>query len=230
VQAICCQECDDPHDAKVAFDGGRYGVMCPDLGFVPVAREEIAAVVPELSQIVTALADAFGTKRRKTTPLHGETWRIGATTSQGYDVVLYFHPCLTSEHDVFALRAALSRESRSPFRLVLTARGVLPVPEAQVALLTDVIEFEASTGTLIPTSAPSVIVGAPIKRVGGAPNIYGDTLRQLIQSRIEGRAALRGRNEEAKAIESELRKRDPNAKVPSLPTIKRYLSQARGGS
>jgi hypothetical protein len=194
VQAICCQDCDDPHDAEVVFDGGQYGILCPDLGFVPLSRGQVAAVVPDLPRLVADLADAFDCKRRKTAPLQGEAWRVGAVETAGGDVTLYFHPRLKSEQDLRDLRSALSREVKSPFRLILTADGGLPFEDAKTAQLCDVVELNCETSALTATVDPGAIVGAPVKRVGGTPNIYGETLTRLIRSRVEYGIALPGRS------------------------------------
>ena len=71
VQAVACYECEEPHDAEIVFEAGRYGYFCPEIGFVPVEPAMIAGLQPDLPAIVSRLADAFECNRRKTTPLHG---------------------------------------------------------------------------------------------------------------------------------------------------------------
>lgn len=228
VQAICCQECDDPHDAQIVFEGGQYGFYCSDLGFVPLSRGQASAVTPDISCLVAALADSFVTKRRKTSPLHGETWRIGAVETAGGNVSIYFHPRLDGEQDLGDLRSALAGEVKSPFRLVLTASGGLKFEDATAARLADVVEVDSETGTLTTTVDPGTIVGAPARRAGGRPNQFGEALAGIIRSRIESGTALQGRNEEAKAILEVLRLAAPNS-TPSLSLIKSYLTNIRSG-
>jgi len=227
VQSVVCLDCDSPHDAEIVYEKGGYGYFCPDLGFVPLERALIEAVVPDFPSIVGALADGLDCKRRKSTPVQGATWRIGVVASEGGDVSLYLHASLRGEEDVAGLMAALSREVRTPYRLILTANGVLPIPDAKTALLVDVAELHPDQGRFAVLTDPRDIVDAPRKRLGGAPNRHKETLVPLIQARIQNGSALQGRNEEAIAILDILRHRTPDAKLPSLPTIRRYLTEAR---
>ena len=230
VQSVACLDCDNPHDAEIIYDAGGYGYFCPELGFVPLARALIEAVQPALPAIVAGLADAFDCKRRKSTPLLGVTWRIGTVASEGGEVSLYLHPSLQGEQYVADLMAALSREVRSPYRLILTADSTPPIPNAQTALLADVVDFAPDRMGFAVLADPRDIVEAPRKKLGGAPNRHQRTLAPLIQSRMQNGTALPGRNAEAQAIRDILRQQNPDGQIPSLPTIKRYLSEARDGS
>ncbi len=230
VQAVTCQNCDNPHDAAILFKNEQYGYICPDCGFVPVERSAVVGMLPDLPKLVAALANVFECKRRRATPLSDRTFRVGAIESVGGDVAIYFHPRLQSEQDVIDLETALSREIHSRFRLILTAEGALPFPKAKTARLDEVVEFPDDTGILFKTTDPLTIVNAPVRRVGGAPNKYAHMLIPLIQSRIQDGIALEGRNEEAKAILDFLRTQNPADKPPSLLTIKRYVTKIRGGS
>ena len=230
VQSVACLECDILHEAEIVHDDGSYGYFCPELGFVVLARALIEAVEPDFSTIVAGLADALDCKHRKSTSLQGVTWRIGTVGSEDGNVSLYFHPSLQGEKDVEDLVSALSREVRSPYRLIMTARGKLPLPDAKTALLADVVEFHLDQGAFSLLADPRDIVEAPRKKIGGAPNQYKETLVPLIQSRMQKGSALEGRNEEAKAIRDILRNRNIVGGLPSLPTIKRYVTDARGGS
>ena len=229
VQAVECIECDETHDAEIIYDAGRYGYFCPDIGFVHVDRDEIATWQPDLSAIVAGLADAFDCKRRKSAPLKGATWRIGTVPSEGGDVSLYFHPSLQDERDAADLLAHLSREIRTSHRVILTTVGTLPIPDAKTALLADTVELNSDGAVFDALVDPRDIVGVHRKRVGGAPNRHKKTLDMLIQSRMNDGTSLSGRNEEAKAIRDILRERNPAGEQPSLPTIKRYVTDARGG-
>jgi len=96
VQSVVCQDCDDPHDAEVLFEDGKYGYVCPAHGFVSLDRGSVSNIKPDVAKIVSGLADAFGCKRRKTSPVSGTTWRIGVVESLGGDIGLYLHPRLIS--------------------------------------------------------------------------------------------------------------------------------------
>jgi hypothetical protein len=77
VQSIACTECDTLHDAEIIYEQDRYGYYCPELGFIPVTRDRIRGLKPDLAMVVSGLADAMECRRRKKTPLQGETWRLG---------------------------------------------------------------------------------------------------------------------------------------------------------
>ena len=228
VQSIGCEECDSPHDAEVIFEGGEYGFNCPDLGFVPVARDDVCEVVLDLPRVVSALANAFACKRRKTSPVQGETWRIGAVDTAGGDVTLYLHPRLAGKKDWHNVTDALSREVQSAFRLIVTVEGKLPIQNAEVVRLCDTVDFDHEGSALVASVDPAIVVGAPLQRAGGAPNRYGSQLMQIIRSRAEKGTALEGRNEEAIAILETLSLDAPNTS-PSLSTIKHYLTRFRTG-
>ena len=230
VSSMVCVECDQPHDAEVVHDGGTYGYRCPDIGFVPLDRADAQAVAPDLSKLVVLLASFYDCKRRRSDPLVGQTWRIGAVASEGGDIVLYFQPRLSDEADLRRLQDALAREVAAPFRLVLTAEGRAPVPGAHVVPLFEVVEIEAATGELRPLSDLRVVVGAPVKNTGGAPNRYRAKIMDLIQRRASNREALNGINAEARAIADAFQRAHPAEQAPSLATIKRYLSEAPDGS
>lgn len=230
VQSTHCVDCDHAHDAEVVFEGGQYGYFCPQIGFVPVDRSKLIAVRPEPKNIVQGLADAFGCRRRKTTPIHGQTWRVGAVETPGGDATIYLHPRLRSSEDLQDLETALRREVRSPFRLILTAEGALMVLETKTVRLDGVVELDPLLNTMVPIADVLAIVDAPIKSSGGRPNQYGGKLDRIILARSQYRQALSGHNEEAKAIRDVFREQYPNEKPPSLPTIKRYLTKAQGGS
>lgn len=188
------------HDAEIVHEAGRYGYFCPDLGFVSVERDAISGLRPNLSGIVSSLANAFGCRRRKSAPLQGTTWRIGTVPSEGGDITLYFHPCLSDEQDALEVSAALSRDVRTAFRVILTAEGTLPLPYAKTALLKDVVDLASDLSEFSPLVDPRDIAGAPRRSSGGAPNRFQDLLAQILQSRVNDCIALEGRNAEAKAV------------------------------
>lgn len=230
VQSCACHECDDPHDAEIVWENDHYGFFCPENGFVPVERSKITGVQPNLPNLVAGLAAALDCKRRKTTPVHGMTWRIGAVETPTGDLMLYFHPLLRSAGDVRDLETALGREIRSPFRLIVTADGALSVLVGKTARLDEVAELDIVSGRMLATADVRAIVEAPRAISDGRPNQFGARLQTLIQSRIQAGNALPGRNEEAQAILIAYRDQFPNAQPPSLPTIKRYLTEERRGS
>lgn len=229
VQSVACLECDTPHDAEIANQDGSYGFFCPELGYIQVARNLIEAVEPDFSTIVAGLADAFDCKRRKSTPLQGATWRIGTIASESGDVSLYLHPSLRGEQEAASLSAALSSEIRSPYRLILTAVGKSPIPDAKIASLADVLELHSEQTGFAVVADPRDIVEAPRKNPGGAPNRHKETLVPLIQSRMRDGSALPGRNEEAKAVLAILREQGIHAKLPSLSSVNDYVTKCRGG-
>lgn len=230
VQSTHCADCDHAHDAEVVFEGGQYGYFCPQIGFVPVDRSRLIAVTPVLKKIVQGLADAFGCKRRKATPIHSQTWRVGAVETPGGDATLYLHPRLRSAEDLRDLETALRREVRSTFRLILIAEGALMVPKTKTVRLDEVVELDTVSGAMLPIADVCAIVDAPLKSSGGRPNQFGGKLDRIILARSQNRQALPGHNEEAKAIRDVFREQFPNENPPSLPTIKRYLTKAQGGS
>ncbi|WP_108819912.1 hypothetical protein [Pseudovibrio sp. Alg231-02] len=229
VQSVVCEECDWPHDAELVFDTNRYGYFCPTLGFLEPERASLTGLYTDLQAVVSGLANAFGCKRCKSSPVHGETWRIGALPSEGGDISLYLHPTLLDEKDAMAVLSALAREVSTPYSLVLTAAGTLPLPNTKTVLLSDVIGLAPDQSGFSVLSDPREIVEVPRKNPGGAPNRYKGILEPLIQSRIEDGSALLGRNEEAQAIQSILNSRDTIDKMPSLPSIKSYVTKARAG-
>jgi hypothetical protein len=104
------------------------------------------------------------------------------------------------------------------------------VAGATVARLGDVVHIDDETGRLIVTADLADVAGVAARRSGGAPNRFGEAVKQMIDARIVAGTALPGRNEEAKAILDAFGKRDPNSQPPSLATVKRYMSENRGGS
>ena len=133
--SVVCMDCEEPHAAEVVFDAGEYGYICPTLGFISLTREDITAVDVNLPSLITSLGDAFDCARRKATPIHGNTWRVGAVQTDHGDIMIYFHPRLTNEIDARNLTDALSREVASKWRLIITAEGRLPFPSAATANL-----------------------------------------------------------------------------------------------
>ena len=229
VQSVPCGECDESHDAEVLFLEGRYGFICPEHGFVPVADASISGIEPDSKELVTRLADAFECKRRKTTPVHGKTWRIGAMQTPAGDVVIYFHPRLQGEQDARDIEAALLCEIKSRFRLILTADGALPFPGGKTARLDEVVDLDRGTGAMIAISDPCAIVGAQRVSKGGRPNQFENKLSALILERTQEGIALTGLNAEARAILHAYQNQHSGGRLPSLPTIKRYLVKARDG-
>ena len=228
IQSIPCDACSEPHDAEVLHQDGRYGYHCPELGFVPLDRAALTAILPDVSVLVERLADSFGCRRRLGRPI-GTTWRIGSAATLGGDLTVYFHPRLATTEDARDLSAALEREVTSPYRLVVAAAGSLPSGPFS-ARLDDVVELDTETGDLIPVADLASIVFAPVKNPGGRPNLHREGVLELAQLRINTGAALPGLNDEARAIAAAYPDRFPDRYSPSFSTIKRYLAEARGGS
>lgn len=230
VSSVVCDECDAPHSAPVVFEGGRYGYYCPDLGFVGLDQTHIQALRPDAGRLVGALADAMGCMRRKQTPVHGQTWRIGALEAEADALMVYFHGKLQSEEDARGLSDALSREVRAQWRLVVTAAGTMPVAGAQAVRLGDLAELDHETGALRILAAPADLVGMPRKNSGGRPSAHGDLLKPLIEQRIQTGEALEAINAEFRAVKTLFQAAYPNHPLPSESAIKRYIRDARGGS
>ena len=111
--------------------------------------------------------------------------------------------------DLDSLEAALQREVKSPFRLILTAGGSLVVPGTKSACLDEVLELDPVSGDVVECSDLRAIVEVPFESTGGRPNVYGANLDTIIQSRLGNGQALLGRNEEGKAILDVYRKQFP---------------------
>lgn len=230
VQSISCEECNDPHDAHVVFANGSYGIYCPDAGFARLTAQSIEAIQPDIGRLVADLAGVFDCKRRKSTPVHGETWRIGAIDTPVGDLVLYFHPSLQTEQDVRAVEAALLHEVGAMFRLIITAVGTVSVLSAKTVRLADIVEIVSGTGKLATFTDPRAIAGAPKVPSNGRPSPYADKLSLLILQRIEGGTALTGLNEEARAIRKLFGAKYPIEAVPSTSTVKRKVNDLRASS
>lgn len=228
VSSVVCTDCENAHAAEVNFDEGTYGYFCHDLGFVRLERPDIAAVEPDLPSLIEHLAEAFACTRRKASPVHGRTWRIGAVTTDHGDITLYFHPRLRDADDARELADALSREIASAWRIVVTACGQLPVSSATTLELAELVSFSPTGKSLDPDVDLHTIVGVPTSAKTGAPNRFREKCMTLIQSRLRTGQAMSGRNEEAKAIHV-LLQAELGADAPSLATVRNYVSEARTG-
>lgn len=229
-QSVSCSDCETPHDAEVVHHGGQYGYWCPDIGFVPVDRSTLVGVAPDWKELVARLADVFGCKRRKSTPVRGTTWRVGAIETITGDLTIYVHPRLLTGQDVRDAEAAIRSEIGSAFTIILTAVGSLDVPGANTALLSEVINLDPHSSALIALVNLSAAAGVPPELPGGRPNVFGDRLRAIIASRARASGAISGRNAEASAILEAFGHAFPGERTPSISTIRRYLSEFRSGS
>jgi hypothetical protein len=229
VSSIICDECDNPHDAQIVYEGSKYGYYCPELGFVSKPRSELVAVQPNLGSFVSQIADALGCKRRKSSPLDADTWRIGAIESTAGDVVLYLHPTLQDARYIRDVQAALASEVKSSFGVILTSSGTLTAPPFVTAQLDDVLSFDPKAGQFAVVVDMRTIAGVPEQRSGGRPNDYRKPLRHLITLRASQGRTLLGRNAEAKALQAEFAAQFPDIKCPSLPTVKSYVTEMRSG-
>ncbi|MDF3413075.1 hypothetical protein HKX54_01285 [Sulfitobacter sp. M57] len=128
------------------------------------------------------------------------------------------------------VQAALASEVKSPFGVILTSQGTLAVLPFVTAQLDDVLRFDPKAGKLIAVADLRAIAGVPETRAGGRSNDYENPIRELRALRTSQGPALQGRNAEAKALQAELEKQFTDMKCPSLPTVKRYVSEVRSGS
>lgn len=228
--SVVCDECDVPHSAPVVYQADGYGYYCPDLGFLTLDAARLAAFSPDVPKLIDRLSEALGCRQRKSSSIHGETWRIGAVHTDAATVMLYFHPTLATEDDVRELHHALAREARSEWRLVVTAQGALPMVGLATVRLDDLAEINVKTGTLCVIADPGVLAGLPRKNPGGRPSAHGDLLRPLIAGRIRDGSAVVGINAEAREVRDAFAAKYPDRPVPSDSAIKRYIREARGGS
>lgn len=228
--SIICDDCEMPHAAAVAFEDGCYGYYCPELGFVVLERSAVEAVRPDVGRLVEHLVATLGCKRRKQTPVLGQTWRIGALDPVAGEILVYFHPTLRCEEDVRQLTDALSREVRARWRLIVTAAGTMPLADARVVQLDDLVEMDAETGILHVLTLPADLLGIPRKHSGGRPSEHGNLLKPLIERRIRTGEAAEGVNAEARAVLSAFQTDNPEKPAPSASSIKRHIRKARGGS
>lgn len=225
VSSVVCDDCDRPHDAAIIYQDAQYGYFCPDLGFRPAERAEITSVEPKIAAFVAQIAENQDCKRRKSTALNGETWRIGVLETAAGDVAFYFQPTMLDAKDVEAVGRAFNGEIKSAFGIILTSAGALSVPPYITVPLRDALCFAPETGSFIVDADVRSIAGVPVKRTGGRPSGYKDPLRRLIANRVNDGIALKGQNEEARAIRAAYKTSFPHEKAPSISTIKRYLSK-----
>ncbi len=228
VPSITCDECDQSHDAAVIYEASQYGYYCPDLGFIPKARTDLIAAQPNLGAVVAQIADHLNCKRRNSKPVKDDTWRIGSIETHAGDIALYIKPTMQGAQDIHDFKAALAGEIMSSFGVVLTSKGGLRLPPYTTFQLQDVLSIEA--GELSVVVDVATVAGVPETRAGGRPSDYKKPLNALIAIRERAGQALMGRNEEAKALQAEFKAQFPNITCPSLPTVKRYVSNARRGS
>ena len=230
VSSLVCDDCDQPHDATIIYEAGLYGYHCPDLGFVPKARLDLISIRPNLGEFTAQLADQLNCKRRKSTPLEGDTWRIGALDSPSGDIALYFQPTMLDAEDVRDFEGAMIGEMKSAFGIILTAAGALSVLPYINVHLEDVLRFDPKSGTLALDANLQALAGVPESRTGGRPSEYKEALTKIIENRVENGMALKGRNEEAKAVLADYMANFPNETSPALSSVNRYVSKARSGS
>ncbi|KCV81858.1 hypothetical protein ATO10_10945 [Actibacterium atlanticum] len=226
VQSVHCDDCDQPHDADVVFELGEYGIYCPDLGFTVKARSELIAIRPNLVRLVENLADCLDCKRSKTIPIDGHTWRVGVVSCTSADVAVYFQPTLQDANDLRSLEAALAREAKARFGVIVTAYGELACPPFKTLHIEDCLSIDETTGRLEFEADLLTVAGAPVTQTGGRPSPYAITLPKLIGERRKTGMALPGTNEEARAIQAFLKSARSNEPLPSLSTIKRAIAKA----
>jgi len=230
IQSVLCDQCDAPHDAEIVFEDARYGYYCPDLGFVPKSRSELKAVKANIDKFVSSFAEHLEVKRRKTTPIADDIWRIGVLSSLNSDLVVYFCPTLRDAEDLEACRAALGREVKASYGIIFTALGELELPPYKTVNLTEALSFDAASKTFILDFDLFELAGVPVSQTGGRPSTYAKDINMLIEQREKLSIALDGRNDEAKAVLAAFKEQFPNKPPPALSTVKRYVSEFRSGS
>ncbi|AUQ57425.1 hypothetical protein PhaeoP30_00482 [Phaeobacter inhibens] len=229
VQSVLCENCDLPHDAEIKFEFGSYGHSCPDLGFVPVERADLVAVRPNLAALVEHLHAAFECPTGGISQLGPQIWRVGLVDTPGGRAVVYFHTCLRTDDDVVSLGNALRAEIRRDYALVVTAAGHLPFRDTATYPLATMVQMDLGAACLRKIVSVAEAVGAPPRPTGGRPSVYRERFHKLLAERAAQVVAEKGRNEEAKAVLLEYRRLYPNEAAPSLPTVKAYVSEFRGG-
>jgi len=93
-------------------------------------------------------------------------------------------------------------------------------------LLSEVAEMTPGNDALRFLSNLPEIVNAPMSNKGGRPSEYQDKIQMILQDRQNNGESLGGRNAEAKAVLAEYKARFPNGPIPSLSTIKNYVSDS----
>jgi len=230
VASIVCNDCEAAHTAEVVYQDEQYGYHCPDLGFVPVEEADVRAVQADLPRLVEHLADTFDCARRKSAPLHHQTWRIGVIGTDLGGISLFFQPRLEGGEDALHLEHVLNDEIQTRWKLVNTAKGTLRVAGARAVCLDNLVEFNALSGTFRALAQPANLVGIPQNNPGGRPSEHGATLVEIIAERLETGEVLDGINAEARAIQVVFEARHPRSAVPSTSTIKRHLKKSLAGS
>lgn len=229
-QSICCEACENPHDAPVVYEDSTYGHYCDHAGFVPLADTGLTVVQPNIGKLVAHLADTFDCRRRKTSEIANSTWRVGAVKTTAGDIAIYFRPTMQSHEDIQDLQTALSREIRSQFTLVLTANGMLATGGARTVVLDEIIDVSQGSNGIALTADPCEIVGVPKKAQGGQPSPYTQDLETMMRKRVSNGDAMSGRNEEARALANLYLLQFPEKNQPSLSAIKRHVTRFRTGS
>lgn len=228
--SIGCDECSTAHDAEVVFEGERYGYYCSELGFVELDRENLVTVAPDIATFVTQLADNLNCGRRKTSPIQGDVWRIGAIETSSGQVTCYFQPTSQNMQDMNELESALSQEMTTRFGIVLTAAGGLSKPPLKTIPLQDCIVFDLKTRGFVVDADLCAAAGVPVLRKGGRPNEHKESVMALFERRIANGHTLGGLNEEASALMADFKIQFPDRNCPSLSTVKRYITAAKAGS
>lgn len=225
VQSTYCDECETPHDAEVVFEQGSYGFYCPDLGFISKQRDDFAATTGDTGRLVEDLADNLNCKRCKTTPVLGQTWRVGVVSSPRADVVVYFQPTMRDATDVRSFEAAFARETNAQFGVILTADGSLAYPPFSTINLEDCLHFNISGRSFEFEADLFQVAGAPDERKGGRPSPYEAKLKAIIAERLAKGQTLPGQNEEARKLRAEYSAKYGGDVAPSITTIKRVMTK-----
>lgn len=230
IQSVLCDACDIGHDAPVLFEGGAYGHVCPQSGFVSLDRSDLIAAAPDFEILARQIAAALDCVKRKPRAIGGQTWHIGTVRTETADVAVYFHTRLQTKQDLYGLEMALRAQVRATFGLVLTAQGSLVAPGMTTAPLDQVFGFDEAQGAMEAATDVATLVGAPVVRKGGRPELHGERIRAIIADQTATGRMPKGWNANIKAVQDDYAARFPDDPKPSRSTVGRHLSVARGGS
>lgn len=230
VSSVICDDCSNTHDSEIVFENQRYGYFCPELGLVELDRASLIATQANMASFVAQLADDLDCKRRRSAPIAGNTWRIGAIETLAGDLVIYVQPTLQSQQDCRELEAALAHEVKARLGIILTAVGTFSIPRLSTITFEDCLGYDQSSGRFTVDADLRAVAGLPASRKGGRPNQFKERVSALIEDRWKTGHSLQGRNEEAIAVLAGIKASYPEDEAPSLSTIKRYVSEFRAGS
>ena len=96
-------------------------------------------------------------------PILAQTRRVGVVSSPTADVAVYFQPTMGDGSDLRQFAAAITRETKAQFGIVIIAHGDLDHPPCKTLNLSDCLELDPETGDFDLTIDLLRVVGAPVK-------------------------------------------------------------------